>query len=173
MTDWIFGYGSLIWRADFPFAERRPGYIHGFARRFWQGSTDHRGVPGSPGRVVTLIDAPEAICWGIAYRLHSSVWEETMAHLDHREKGGYERQAVRIHLDDDESVSGLVYHATADNPDYLGEAHPTDIARQILAASGPSGDNREYLLKLEAALRRLDAHDPHVSKIAQALRALE
>jgi len=173
MAEWIFGYGSLIWRADFAFAERRPGCIHGFARRFWQGSTDHRGVPGAPGRVVTLVEAPGETCWGMAYRLDVQDREETMAHLDHREKGGYRRQQVRIRLDGNEVVDGIVYHATADNPDYLGEAHAAELARQIRAATGPSGANREYLLKLEAALRDLDEHDAHVFEIANALRALE
>jgi glutathione-specific gamma-glutamylcyclotransferase len=166
MTDgaWIFGYGSLVWRPDFPFIEKRVAAIEGWERRFWQGSTDHRGVPGAPGRVVTLIESAGEFCHGMAYRVESAVYDSVMATLDHREKGGYSLKSVALlfqgpHAD---APHAHVYIATEGNPNYLGPASLDDIAAQVRRSRGPSGHNVEYVTRLAEALRHMKARDEHV-----------
>lgn len=167
---WIFGYGSLVWRPAFPFAERRHAYIVGWGRRFWQGSTDHRGVVGAPGRVVTLVPSPGERTWGTAYRVRREDEAAVLATLDYREKGGYERHDVGLFFEDDGHAAGLVYRATPSNPNYLGPAGPVEIAAQVRRASGPSGHNCEYVLRLDEALRHIGIIDEHVAAIARLLR---
>ena len=52
---WIFGYGSLCWKADFPAEEQFVGRVSGWKRLFAQRSTDHRGTPAAPGLVATVL----------------------------------------------------------------------------------------------------------------------
>ncbi len=63
-------------------------------------------------------------------------------------------------------MSALVYVATTDNPEYLGEAPLEEIAAQIQCSRGPSGDNRAYVLQLARALDEMGAPDPHVEALA-------
>lgn len=173
-TLWIFGYGSLVWRPAFPHVERRPGCVDGWHRRFWQGSTDHRGRPDAPGRVVTILPSADATCWGMAYRVAAEDREEVLAGLDHRERGGFDRRdvTVRFHDSNAQPVSAIVYVATPENPNYLGEAPLPAIVAQIRRSHGPSGANIEYAEKLAAALREMGAEDEHVFAIANHLAAL-
>ncbi|AKT41443.1 gamma-glutamylcyclotransferase [Chondromyces crocatus] len=169
---WIFGYGSLVWRPAFPFQRQHPGYIVGWARRFWQGSTDHRGVPGAPGRVVTLVESPGHRCWGMAYEVAHHQLAEVLDILDFREQGGYVRHDLPLYLSGDEQRprSATVYVAAADNPSYLGPASLPDIAHQIRASRGPSGPNIDYVLRLAEALSAMQAEDEHVHELAGLLR---
>ena len=164
---WLFGYGSLIFKVDFPYLERRPATIYNWQRRFWQGSHDHRGTPDAPGRVATLIEKPGATCMGMAYRVTPAVFD----HLDHREKNGYLRFTTEMHFEDNSIAQGLVYIATEDNGAYLGPASEANIAEHIAASVGPSGPNDEYLLRLASSLEALGADDPHVFAIARHLKA--
>lgn len=169
---WLFGYGSLIWKADFNFAERRAATITGWARRFWQGSHDHRGTPDAPGRVVTLIEAPSQHCVGMAYRIAAAEVPAVLTHLDYREKNGYERLDTTATLDDGRAITALIYIATPDNFAHLGDATDDDIAKQIHQSIGPSGANRDYLIELHHALIELGAPDPHVARLFELVDAM-
>ncbi|GAA5314806.1 MAG: gamma-glutamylcyclotransferase [Candidatus Pelagadaptatus aseana] len=162
---WVFGYGSLIYKVDFPFIERRAASIEGYARRFWQGSHDHRGTPEAPGRVVTLVEEPGARCGGMAYLIAAEVFE----HLDYREKNGYLRVGVELEFAGEDRQSGVVYIAREDNGAFLGAAPEPEIARHIARSRGPSGCNRDYLMHLAASLRRLGYEDEHVFRLERYL----
>ncbi len=120
---WVFGYGSLIWRPAMPYAARRAARIHGWARRFWQASTDHRGTPAAPGRVVTLVPAPGAALWGVAYALDAAGEADVLRGLDVREQQGYDRLELDVELAAGEVAGAIAttarartYVATAANP---------------------------------------------------------
>ncbi len=164
---WLFGYGSLIYKVDFPILHSEPAYINGWARRFWQGSHDHRGTPERPGRVLTLIEDAEERCFGVALK----VTHEEFEHLDHREKNGYLRYEIDIHLVSGSTKGGLVYIAPPDNAAFLGPASEAEIAQHIDRSRGPSGENRDYVFQLAQALREHGEEDRHVFEIEKYLSA--
>ncbi len=185
MNLWLFGYGSLIWRPDIEFIERRAARIRGWSRRFWQGSHDHRGLPHAPGRVVTLIQEARSSCDGMAYLVDQTVADKTFSQLDHREKNGYERHQVNVEfLAQDETLTetgvispsaaeGVVYIAPVNNFAYLGPAPIEQMATQIHGSVGPSGRNIDYLLELADALRELEVDDAHVFELEAAVQEIE
>ena len=172
-SSWSFGYGSLIWRPDFPFVQSRIGYIKGWRRVFWQGSADHRGTPDAPGRVVTIVADERETCIGMAYNIAQERYGETIEILDYRERGGYQLKFLPVFFENNEKVFASVYIATPDNSEFLGEAAPEKIARQISTSCGPSGPNDEYVIKLARALRKIGANDPHVFEVERWVRSLK
>jgi cation transport protein ChaC len=167
---WVFGYGSLMWRPAFPYAERRVAHLEGWSRRFWQGSTDHRGAPGAPGRVVTLVPERGGRCGGVAFRVETAQRHGVLEQLDYRERGGFTRRVLEVQLGEPgPRVAAFAYVALEDNPNYLGPAPLEALAAQVRRCRGPSGSNLEYVLELAHALRGLAIVDPHVFDLAERL----
>jgi glutathione-specific gamma-glutamylcyclotransferase len=165
---WVFAYGSLVFRPGFSFVRREVACIEGFERRFYQGSTDHRGTPAAPGRVVTLVPSPGSHCWGVAFGLSVGSVDAVLGRLDFRERGGYARLELPLYAKSGETLSqgGLVYVANPDNPEWLGDAPYEVMARQIRSSVGPSGKNSDYVLGLARALDEMGVEDPHVFTLA-------
>src|SRR3954462_6039989 len=81
---WVFGYGSLMWRPGFVFAERVAATLPGRRRAFCIYSVHHRGTYERPGLVLGL--APGGSTRGIAYRISAADWDWTYAYLLEREQ---------------------------------------------------------------------------------------
>ncbi|XP_050313342.1 putative glutathione-specific gamma-glutamylcyclotransferase 2 [Anthonomus grandis grandis] len=175
---WVFGYGSLMWKVDFPFSEKIVGYIKGYERKFYQYSTDHRGTPENPGRVVTLIPAnKESRVYGIAYRIPDDEVDKVIEHLDFREKGGYERCPVMFYPKDQQAhqpFEMIIYLASHENPNYAGHADLDDIARTVVDSIGPSGPNIDYVCNLAKVMREVlpEAKDDHLFELEEKVLAL-
>ncbi|XP_056863093.1 gamma-glutamylcyclotransferase 2-1 [Raphanus sativus] len=182
MVLWVFGYGSLIWNPGFDFDEKLIGYIKDYKRVFDLACIDHRGTPEHPARTCTLEQSPGAICWGAAYWVRGGPEKEKLAmeYLQRRECEYDSKILVDFYswmqeTDTFEPVltGVLVFTSTPDkvsNRYYLGPAPLEEMAKQIATASGPCGNNLEYLFKLEKAMHDIEHEEEFVIDLANAVR---
>ncbi|KAI4499914.1 hypothetical protein M0802_004784 [Mischocyttarus mexicanus] len=171
---WIFGYGSLCWNPGFEYCKSTTGFVKGYARRFWQGNTTHRGTTEKPGRVATLVEQKESIVYGRVFQVSEST---ALPYLEKREcsLGGYLTIISTFHTrDGSKSFPAIIYIATKENQHWLGEAPLRTIAKQITECSGPSGHNVEYLLRLADFMHSYipEAQDEHLFTLELFVRSI-
>ena len=163
---WVFGYGSLMWRPDFPHLERHFGLVHGYHRAFCVYSHFHRGTRERPGLVLGLDNGGS--CKGVAYRVRAADAQAVVEYLIRREMVTrvYTPRWVTVRIGG-RTVRAHTYTAARNHVQYAGKLAPEQAARCIRGNNGRSGDNSEYLrnavthleaLGIDAApLRRLEA----------------
>ncbi|XP_023524365.1 gamma-glutamylcyclotransferase 2-1-like [Cucurbita pepo subsp. pepo] len=179
MVFWVFGYGSLVWNPGFEFDEKIVGYIKDYKRVFDLACIDHRGTPENPARTLTLEQEEGAICWGAAFCVRGSPEREraAMEYLEQRECEYDQKTLVNFYKEVDSPEPALtgviVFTSTPDkevNKYYLGPAPLEDMARQIATASGPCGNNRDYIFMLEKALFDIGHEEEMVIELANEVR---
>ena len=168
---WVFGYGSLMWRPGFPFAERRAATLHGRRRAFCIYSVHHRGTYDRPGLVLGL--APGGAVRGAAYRVDEADWAETYAYLLEREQPTetYIEARRPVRLDDGRRVESLTFLSDVSHPQWAGALDLEHQAALIAGAAGLSGRNVDYLRDLVAHLREMGVRDSSMERLLEMVEA--
>ncbi len=160
-SNWVFGYGSLMWRPGFRYLERHKARVDGLHRSLCVYSHVHRGTPDKPGLVLALDDG--GFCEGVAFRVDECDWEETCAYLRAREQVTMvyleTRQTVRLHADEPQEVEALCFVVDTSHMQYAGRLDLETQARLVRDGVGQSGKNPEYLENTVLHLREMQIHD--------------
>ena len=170
MTElWVFGYGSLIWRPDFPHVERRVARLIGAHRALCVYSWVHRGTREHPGLVLGLDRG--GTCRGVAFRVAPDEWDNVVALLRAREQvtAVYLERTREIRFGDGSRASALTYVVDRASPQYAGKLDEETQFRLVAEARGLSGENRDYVINTAAHLEELGMPDPVLQRLAARL----
>jgi cation transport protein ChaC len=170
---WVFAYGSLMWRPDFPHKRIEPALLHGYHRAFCIRSVHYRGTPEKPGLVLGL--ARGGSCVGRALLVAAEHGREVADYLHDREMitGVYMPRWFRVRLGGRKQgaiVPAVGYVADSKHEQYCGQLGIDDLVRTIVASSGASGSNVDYLA---ATVRHLDELGIRESGLHRILRAID
>ena len=167
---WLFGYGSLMWRPGFDYAEKHLATLCGRQRALCVRTVHHRGTPGRPGLVMGL--KPGGSCIGMAYRVAAEDTESVAAYLCERELDHYPvyREAtVAVELEDRRTETATTYLPRPDHPDFLPDLSLDAQLAIIRQASGVSGSNFDYVRHAAKTLRGLGIDEPAIFAAEAAL----
>jgi glutathione-specific gamma-glutamylcyclotransferase len=166
---WIFAYGSLMWRPDFPYAERHRAALAGHHRALCIWSHHYRGTVARPGLVFGLDRGGS--CTGVAFRVEPAAAAETLEAVRRREliTQVYREVRVPVALDDGRTVEAVAYVADPAHEQYAGDLGTHEVIRVVSGARGISGTNRDYVVQTQAHLLDLGVDDPVLAEVCAAI----
>jgi glutathione-specific gamma-glutamylcyclotransferase len=168
---WVFAYGSLMWRPDFPFVERLEARLIGAHRALCVYSFVHRGTPERPGLVLGLDHG--GTCRGIAYRVTAAARADTVAYLRAREQvTSVYRESMRpiwLKREPQLRVPALCYMVDRGHAQYAGRLSLEQQLHHVRQGHGQSGANRDYVIATVAALEQLGYRETELHLLAERL----
>ena len=169
--EWVFGYGSLMWRPGFSFVEQQTATLRGYHRAFCIQSHRYRGTPKKPGLVLGLDRGGS--CIGTAFRVDDEEWDNVVTYLNDRELVGYAYEPTVLPiLLGDRSVPAYTFVADSDHEHYAGDQGLEKSAQIIMGASGTMGLNRDYLVNMVHELESLGFQDQEHYKLLDRIKYL-
>jgi cation transport protein ChaC len=168
---WVFAYGSLMWRPDFPFVERLEARLVGAHRALCVYSFVHRGTPERPGLVLGLDRG--GTCRGIAYRVAAAARADTIAYLRAREQvtSVYREslRPIRLRREGEPRVQALCYMVDRGHAQYAGRLSLEQQLHHVRQGHGQSGANRDYVIATVAALEQLGYRETELHLLSDRL----
>ena len=142
---WIFGYGSLIWRPDFEFAERRPAKVHGWHRALKMWSRINRGTPERPGLVFGMLSG--GCCQGMVFRIPRQAGRNVLTQLWSREMMMvvYDPKWLACHTSHG-PVTALAFTLSRKSPSHTGVLTEEQYRRIFAESSGIYGTDRKSVV---------------------------
>jgi glutathione-specific gamma-glutamylcyclotransferase len=167
---WIFGYGSLIWRPDFDFVERRPARVHGWHRALKMWSRINRGTPERPGLVFAMLSGGS--CQGVVFRVPQDQGEAVLRRLWPREMplATYDPRWIWCQTNHG-PVNALAFTLSRKSPSHTGLLTEAEYRRIFAEAQGRYGTTLEYAHRTHEELRRHNIRDRALERLLQLARA--
>jgi cation transport protein ChaC len=162
---WLFGYGSLMWKPDFAYVDRKTARVQGFHRSFCLWQKRYRGNRDNPNLMLAL-DAGGS-CHGVAYRVAAPDVEAKIFAIWRRELigNGYRPRWVSARTERG-PVPAVAFIANRNNAErYTGRLPDEVVARYIAEACGEGGSGAEYLLETVLALEKLRIRDSRLWRL--------
>jgi len=164
---WVFGYGSLMWRPDFDFAHAVPARVFGWHRRFTLLSVKAWGTLERPGLSAAI--HPGGSVLGLAFAISQDTWAHTRSGLDKRE-AAYMPQTVDFQYGS-RNLKAHTYVVHPKSARFLIDPDFDTQARHILQGDGPRGTSLEYLQKTVAMLDKLGSGGTQAHKLLSHVEA--
>lgn len=163
---WLFGYGSLIWRPDFDFAERRAAQVRGWHRALKMWSRVNRGSPEVPGLVFGLLSGGS--CRGVAFRIPAELALETLGRLWLREMptGVYDPRWLQCATPGGD-VRALAFTLSRKSPNFTGTLSDARYREIFATARGRYGSSLDYAQQTFEELRRHGIHDAALARLVR------
>jgi cation transport protein ChaC len=167
---WIFGYGSLIWRPEFDFVERRPARVHGWHRALKMWSRINRGTPERPGLVFGLLTG--GCCRGVVFRIPREEGAQTLARLWKREMvtAVYDPKWLAAHTPQG-PVRALAFTLSRKSPSHTGELTEEEYRAIFELATGIYGTTLDYAHRTLEELKRHDIRDRKLERLLRRIQA--
>lgn len=161
---WLFGYGSLIWRPDFDYAEQRPAKVHGWHRALKMWSRVNRGTPECPGLVFALLTGGS--CRGMVFRIERRRVLDVMPPLWDREmvNAVYDPRWLPCQTPHG-TVKALAFTLSRKSPNHTGVLPDHEYCRIFEQASGRYGTTRDYAQATHEGLVKMGIHDRALARL--------